>query len=455
MKKLFTLVLILTACIASAQSVIYVNAVTGSDSNDGLTTASSKQTLSGTTGALSIAQDGDIVSVEGATYAENAIINKSIALIKTGASSASFSSITFSEGAQLVAPKPAPGAITSPIVTVNTGSSVFDGANSVEDNGTVFVEAGTYNEELLLNHSFEITFIGSPTVRDIVLAGPGIRVVTTGKVFVSGSLQFNRPEGGFLVLSSSDVSVLAGASVFPGNANSYAMTTGAGMLTVPVNGNAIIPVGTSAVYAPVTISNASTGTMSASVRSAGNILSFNPNLPDYVNSHVRLEWTLNSENTISNANVRFDYTGMYEPSDWASVQNRLVGQNDGTAWSAGTNSVIGESFASASFTSFDGTFAVYSDYANGIAEASSFEGLNVYPNPFSDVVRMNLVSKSNDLLTIQVVDLAGRIVAQQQANVTVGENMLQLNTVSSLPAGSYLIRLNNGQESISHRTVKF
>ena len=111
MKKLFTLVLMLTACIASAQSVIYVNALTGNDTNDGLSATTSgtsgpKLSLSGQNGALATAASGDVVSVASGTYNEDVILDKNIVLLKTGSESADFLSFSFSNNAQLIAPKP-------------------------------------------------------------------------------------------------------------------------------------------------------------------------------------------------------------------------------------------------------------------------------------------------------------------------------------------------------------
>ena len=465
MKKLFTLVLMLTACIASAQSVIYVNALTGNDTNDGLSATTSgtsgpKLSLSGQNGALANAASGDVVSVASGTYNEDVILDKNIVLLKTGSESADFLSFSFSNNAQLIAPKPSTGAFTSDIVTVNNGSSISDVAVLIADNGNVFVQSGTYDEALTLTRSMEITYQGSPTVRDIIVAGAGIEVIFTGKVFVTGSLQLNRPEGGYIVLSSSDITVQQGATVFPGNGNSYVKTIGAGLLTVPVSGNGltIIPVGTADLYAPVTLSNSTVSgaaDASASVRSAGNMLSFNPDLAEQVNSHIRLEWTLSSSSSLTSSNVRFDYTGAVEPADWASVQNRIVANNTGADWTSGTNVVIGEAFASAQFSSVNGVFAVYSDYANAIQPSSSFESVSVYPNPFQDNLRVAIASVSTETIRIQLVDVSGRVVSQSQAILHAGENTVSISDLASVSSGVYFLHLQGVNNDFSLKAVKF
>jgi hypothetical protein len=462
MKKLFTLVFMLTTYFVSAQSVIYVNASTGSDSNDGLSATVSgdsgpKQTLSGIDGALSIVTEGDIVSVASGTYTEDVVFDKSVVLIKTGFTSAAFNSITFDGGAQLIAPKPAPNAFSAPIVTINSGSSISDGANLVATDGTVFLQQGTYDETLTLTHSFELVSNGS-IIRDVVLAGTGIEVIATGSIAISGSLQLNRPEGGYLVLSNSDIRVLTGASVFPGNANSYVKTTGLGILSIPATSSTIIPVGTEDVYAPITISDFTPSDISyfsGRVRSASNPLSFNPDLGTQVNSHIRLEWTMDSSSPISNATVRFDYTGVVEPSDWTTVANRVVAEyTSGGSWTEGTNITIGEAYSTAKFTSINGVFAIYSDFPNAIADLSS-TSISAFPTPFNDQVNLSLSCSSTDLVQIQLIDVAGRIVSQKQAVLNSGMNNIQLNDLNAFQPGIYLIKVQGSSVETTIRTMKF
>lgn len=463
MKKLFTLVFMLTTYFVSAQTVIYVNTSTGSDSNDGLSATVSgvsgpKQTLSGIDGALSVVADGDILSVASGTYTEDVVFEKSLVLIKTGFTPVTFNSITFDGGAQLIAPKPAPNAFSAPNVTINSGSSVSDGANMVETNGTVFLQQGTYNETLNLTHSFELVSIGSPIIRDVVLAGTGIEVITTGNFSISGSLQLNRPEGGYLVLSNSDIRLQSGAVVFPGNSNSYVKTVGLGVLIVPANSTTIIPVGTEDVYAPITISDFTpTDVLNffGRVRSTSNPLSFNPDLDSQVNSHIRLEWTMDSSDPISNASVRFDYTGAVEPSDWASVANRVVAVNtSGSAWTSGSNINIGEAYSTAKFTTLTGVFAIYSDFPNAISDLSS-TSFSAFPSPFNDQLNLSLSSNSTEAVQIQLIDVAGRVVIQKQVVLKSGLNNIQLNDLNGCQSGVYLIKVQGNSLETTLRTMKF
>ncbi len=65
-----------------------------------------------------------------------------------------------------------------------------------------------------------------------------------------------------------------------------------------------------------------------------------------------------------------------------------------------------------------------------------------YPNPVSDVLRIDYTATDVTTTTIQVTDLTGRILISQNVSVSKGANLLPFN-VSNLPSGAYLVRINN------------
>src|SRR5215471_3063460 len=80
---LMTMVLALVLTPAALASTWYVNGVSGSDSNDCLSSTAACKTIGH---AISMAASGDSIMVAGATYAENLTINKSLKIIGSGAS---------------------------------------------------------------------------------------------------------------------------------------------------------------------------------------------------------------------------------------------------------------------------------------------------------------------------------------------------------------------------------
>lgn len=455
MKTFYSLLLTLLSLAIQAQTVYFVNSQTGNDSNDGLSA-----TLSGDSGpkasinsAINAASSGDVLSIESGSYAEDVIIDRNLAFVKTGSGSVLANSFTFSFGGQLLEALPSADAINAPLVTINSGSVIEHGITLVQANGTLVVNDGNYNESVFLNKSFDFLANVSVGVNDLILAGQGIKVVLSGRLIVSNSLQFNRPEGGRIELSSGDLVVQEGASVYPGNAASYAITSGSGAVRASITTDGVVfPVGTETTYAPVTISGINSGSeqVGVSVRSAGNTQSFNPWLPDQVNSHVKLQWSIESSVT-QTASIRFDYNGSAEPSNWNDVQNRLVAAsvNNGD-FNPLANSLIGESYASADATP-DGLFAIYSDFPN-TTKSASLPSFEVYPNPFTNQLQINTGYSSNESFTVRLTDLTGRLVYSNQLKYNNG--ILLLSDLQDLSSGYYNLTLENQDTRLSFAVVK-
>jgi hypothetical protein len=316
------------------------------------------------------------------------------------------------------------------------------------------VNDGNYNESVFLNKSFDFLSNISVGVNDLILAGQGIKVVLSGRLIVNNSLQFNRPEGGRIELSSGDLVVQEGASVYPGNAASYAITSGSGAVRASITTDGVVfPVGTETTYAPVTISGINSGSeqVSVSVRSAGNTQSFNPWLPDQVNSHVKLQWSIESSVT-QTASIRFDYNGSAEPSNWNDVENRLVAAsvNNGD-FNPVSNSLIGESYASADAVP-DGLFAIYSDFPNAVTNLVENESVKAFPQPFQTNLNIQVPSTAPEAFTIQLNDMAGRMVFSEQ--LTSNNGLLVMNGLDQLSTGIYILKAFSDNQSFTARIVK-
>jgi len=89
----------------------------------------------------------------------------------------------------------------------------------------------------------------------------------------------------------------------------------------------------------------------------------------------------------------------------------------------------------------------------GIDEETLANGIRIFPNPVHDVLHTEFVMNSSSSLNISVVDVAGRLVISEQRNLDAGVQDINLNT-SSLPAGIYILELNDGSRSINKRFIK-
>lgn len=69
------------------------------------------------------------------------------------------------------------------------------------------------------------------------------------------------------------------------------------------------------------------------------------------------------------------------------------------------------------------------------------EGFALHPNPAIDKVNVNFIAETKGPASIQLVDMAGKVVSEKNIYITYGNNSYSFD-VSSHAAGQYLIQLN-------------
>ena len=73
-------------------------------------------------------------------------------------------------------------------------------------------------------------------------------------------------------------------------------------------------------------------------------------------------------------------------------------------------------------------------------EATTFK---VFPNPVVNTMAIDYISDFDAEIEVSVIDMAGRVVVQQQNNVLSGANAINLD-LSSLENGNYFVSVSNG-----------
>jgi hypothetical protein len=78
-----------------------------------------------------------------------------------------------------------------------------------------------------------------------------------------------------------------------------------------------------------------------------------------------------------------------------------------------------------------------------------------YPNPVTASLSIVISASIADKATIQIVDLAGKVVSQQMTAITAGNNNVKVNA-AGLPSGVYTIKaiLPNGKQTVTSKFVK-
>lgn len=81
------------------------------------------------------------------------------------------------------------------------------------------------------------------------------------------------------------------------------------------------------------------------------------------------------------------------------------------------------------------------------------EPVRVYPNPFTDVLTASFTAKESGMVTLQLVDITGRIASQLNSKVEAGTQMLNINNLDKIPAGIYQLNVVMDGTIIGHEKL--
>jgi hypothetical protein len=81
-------------------------------------------------------------------------------------------------------------------------------------------------------------------------------------------------------------------------------------------------------------------------------------------------------------------------------------------------------------------------------ETKMISGIRVNPNPVvsGNMATVRFESAAGATISLRIVDMAGRIVSQQQNRINEGVNSIPVNNLDRLQPGIYIIQLQNGTE---------
>ncbi len=132
--------------------------------------------------------------------------------------------------------------------------------------------------------------------------------------------------------------------------------------------------------------------------------------------------------------------------------------------------LTGASFASSKLSglptttyvgAFDGTnnwlagwtnfYPQFANYTTGLVDAKAFlNSVSVYPNPANSNLNIAVSSKEDLEVTIEVLDMNGRVVIARKDQLTIGENIATFD-VSNFANGLYFVRVAGADFAVSHK----
>jgi len=96
-----------------------------------------------------------------------------------------------------------------------------------------------------------------------------------------------------------------------------------------------------------------------------------------------------------------------------------------------------------------------SNYSNIIQlNNTAFKSIiSIFPNPAKDYAQISLFAQTNGQLILRLTDVTGRIISEQKATVTKGNNALSVNQLNKLSNGVYIIQLWLNNQQVGYKQL--
>ena len=78
----------------------------------------------------------------------------------------------------------------------------------------------------------------------------------------------------------------------------------------------------------------------------------------------------------------------------------------------------------------------------------------VYPNPFNEKMTVTIESTANKMVELYLSDVSGKIIKRMSQSLTSGINTIELEHLSSLSPGIYILKIKNDEINNSVRLFK-
>ena len=290
----------------------------------------------------------------------------------------------------------------------------------------------------------DLCISGSGTIYALANDGNGVTQIFIGA-----------PAGANTTLTKRWDLVTPGGGNFSGTVNGVAfdvlgsiyISTGAGLYYINQN-TANGPAGTvqcSLVVAMTGLQDLASNVFPAQSTLPVTLLNFSA---AYRNGVTVLNWETENEVNFSHYEVeRKTESG----ADYIIVDSKQANGNAGrTAYTSSDNIsslTDGVVYYRLRMVDVDGKFK-YSNVIMVRKEKKTITGISLSPNPVISTANatVRFEAASNTVVSLRVMDMAGRQVLAQQNNVTGGTNSIQVNNLNRLQPGLYIIQLVNGNE---------
>jgi hypothetical protein len=78
----------------------------------------------------------------------------------------------------------------------------------------------------------------------------------------------------------------------------------------------------------------------------------------------------------------------------------------------------------------------------------------IYPNPFMESIKVEVVSKVNEVATVRIIDINGVQIVNQKHKLEIGGNQFTITNLAKLAQGTYILEVITANEKLIEKVVK-
>lgn len=359
-------------------------------------------------------------------------------------------------------------AILDPTYAQNANFIITGSSIKIINSGDVKFLLHNTNYE---NNAADSTFQGES---ELILTGSN--QTTMGGVFANNfqKLQINKSGSAVmlghilnvsnqLMLTSGNIDIgsnninLGTADLIGGSDESYVKTSGSGVMKrYLTTGDNIFPVGNASYNPAVLTSNSLTTSDTFNVRVIDNVTHDGTGIGNTIPlPFVKRSWDI-GETTQGgdNISVGLHWDEQHGINSFSNINSFIV-RHDGNGWEK-MGGQLGSEFAKNSHAIHDiENFSTFSISSHPELVSNILHRINkIYPNPVISNLTIEIASKLEEKANLRIYAINGSFITENIIQLTIGLNTIQMNNLSHLKAGSYIICVETNQQVYSKKFIK-
>ena len=262
---------------------------------------------------------------------------------------------------------------------------------------------------------------------------------------------------GNIDIGSNDLN-LGTANLVGGSDNSYVKTSGTGVLKRHlITGDQTFPVGNATYNPAILTNNSSTSSDTFNVRVTDNVTLDGTGLGITLqHPFVNRSWSVGATKLDENNNVtlRLHWEEEHEINGFNKANSFMV-RHDGKNWEK-LGGVLASTFDNNSHTVTDiNHFSTFSISSHPLFISNVLHRINkIYPNPVISNLTIEIASKLEENANLKIYTINGSFIVENIIQLRIGLNTIQMNNLSHLQEGIYIICVETNQQVYSKRFIK-